>query len=636
MTLFKQISVLVVCGFVLLYALISADNLKQSGSLLGNQLQSAAQDTATVLGVSITTTQAMSDVAQLETLLNTVFDSGYYSHISLARQSGEIVFEKHRDLNADGVPSWFVNLVDIYPATASANIMQGWTPAGELKITLHPGFAYRDLYQRLVSTLIWFSSIFIVILCLLWVLLHSLLKPLSAIERQANSAEENRFERLDVRSRTLEFTKIISALNRLTANAQRVYFDQQSTLKELNKVRFQDPLTGLKNRRYMMGELDRMAAEDTAFVGCLFLLKLEDVAELRARQAYEEADSRVLNFVSILQAVFEEDTEFAAGRISEDEFLVLVGQPWSDIQIKVDQLIEQTLQSESCSDIEVSACELGVGEKAGELLAKLDLALAQVESRSSSRCQFISSQDRTLPSGKGEWRSWFEAQLEAQGFFLVAQSVYDRQEKVVHRELFIRAYHDNLGEISASTFMPMANSLELTGEVDRSVFAMLMRVPELRRQTKMAVNLSSSSIISADTAQHIDALLDAYKTSPGCLCFEIAHSLWLKHPKECRQLTDKVHAAGQSLGVDHFSLDWSVDFLRELKPEYIKLNANILDELSSDNSAGGYRALRNLTLSLNIQLIAVGIDDQALLARLQALSLDGMQGNLLGQPGKLT
>lgn len=635
MTLFKQISLLIVSGFILLYVLLSLDSLKQSGSVLNNQLRSSAQDTATVLGVSITTTGAMSDSAQMETLLNTVFDSGYYSHINLLSMDGATLFEKSRDLSAEGVPSWFAGLVDIYPSTGTAKIMQGWAPAGELNITLHPGFVYRDLYDRSISTLIWFSSTFVIILSLLWVFLHSLLKPLSEMERQAKSAEENRFERLDLSSKTIEFKRIIGALNRLSVNAQRVYFDQQVTLKELNVLRFQDPLTGLKNRRYMMSELDRMASEDSAFVGCLFLVKLEEVADLRARQAYEQADEKVMRFASLISKTFEGAGGFAVGKISDDEFLVLVENTWSDTETLLNKLIDTSKSSDNVPSVQIAGCELGRGEAASDLLSKLDLALAQAESDSSTHLQFIEAQDPDLPSGKSEWRAWFEKKIEQREFFLAAQSVFDKQEKVLHRELFIRAREEGKDDMPASTFMPMAASLNLASVLDGEVFTMLCDVPEMRRETCMSVNLSDASVVTPEIINKIDVLLEAYKDKPATLCFEIAHVLWLKYPKESRVLADKVRDAGQLIGVDHFALDWSIDFLRDLQPEYIKLNALLLDDLASVESASGYRALRNLTYSLNIKLIAVGIDDPSLHTRLQALSLDGLQGNLLAKSARL-
>ena len=90
MTLFRQIAVLVSIGFVLLLAIISIDSLRQSTSLLREQLESTVQDAATVLAISMSTTQNSEDTAAVETLFNAVFDSGYYSDIRLVATDGRL------------------------------------------------------------------------------------------------------------------------------------------------------------------------------------------------------------------------------------------------------------------------------------------------------------------------------------------------------------------------------------------------------------------------------------------------------------------------------------------------------------------------------------------------------------------
>ena len=57
----------------------------------------------------------------------------------------------------------------------------------------------------------------------------------------------------------------------------------------------------------------------------------------------------------------------------------------------------------------------------------------------------------------------------------------------------------------------------------------------------------------------------------------------------------------------------------------------VLDEISGEAVSAAYQALRTLTRTLDIQLIAVGVDDQALYERLQRLNIDAAQGNLLSQ-----
>jgi len=180
MTLFKQIALLIFFAFLLLFTLVNVDTFQKSGLFLRGQLQTSAQDTATVLGISISQTQSGKDIAALETLFNAVFDSGYYSDIRLVSTDGKIIHQKGRKLEVRGVPNWFISVVPLGQVIGKANVMQGWIPLGQLELTLHPGFAYANLYNNLVTNSLWFLTLFVLSLILIWYILHILLKPLSS------------------------------------------------------------------------------------------------------------------------------------------------------------------------------------------------------------------------------------------------------------------------------------------------------------------------------------------------------------------------------------------------------------------------------------------------------------------------
>ena len=290
-TLFKQIAVLIALGFLLLYLLLSADVMRQSSRGVNDQLQTTVQDTATVLAVAISNTDALNDNSQLETLLNAVFDSGYYSRIRLqTADKQKALFDKRRDLVAQDVPSWFKEVVALKEMTGKAAVMSGWAPVANLEVTLHPGFTYTNLYLQLKSTLIWVFSIFLITLGLLWLFLHSLLKPLRLLERQAQAVQNNDFDTLNDMPRTSELKRIVLAMNRLTTAAKHNFDGQQSALQDSDRLLHRDELTGLKNRRFIMRELQLACTEEARFNGCAALIRLHGVDTLRAKQNYQEAD----------------------------------------------------------------------------------------------------------------------------------------------------------------------------------------------------------------------------------------------------------------------------------------------------------------------------------------------------------
>jgi len=64
--------------------------------------------------------------------------------------------------------------------------------------------------------------------------------------------------------------------------------------------------------------------------------------------------------------------------------------------------------------------------------------------------------------------------------------------------------------------------------------------------------------------------------------------------------------------------------------DYVKVNAKTLHEMSRNDMSAGYQALRTITDTLDIRIIAVAVDSQKVYDELKSLGIDTMQGNFLG------
>jgi len=177
MTLFKQIALLVSVVFFIFVLATTIGNFRRLSEFLEGQLQTSAQDMATTLGISISNSAASQDEASLAVLFNSVFDSGYYTRIELIDMAGHTVHKKEQKISIRKVPDWFISLVPLREATGTSRIQQGWTPIGELLITVHPGFIYVSLYQSLKVTVLWAVLLFIAGMVLLWFYCIKLCSP---------------------------------------------------------------------------------------------------------------------------------------------------------------------------------------------------------------------------------------------------------------------------------------------------------------------------------------------------------------------------------------------------------------------------------------------------------------------------
>ena len=88
---------------------------------------------------------------------------------------------------------------------------------------------------------------------------------------------------------------------------------------------------------------------------------------------------------------------------------------------------------------------------------------------------------------------------------------------------------------------------------------------------------------------------------------------------------------GHQFGIDHLDVNSPMQTLQDMQPDYVKVSARLLEDLSHSESSGAYQALRTLTTALDIKMIAVGVDTSELSDYLIELGVEGLQGHLLGK-----
>ena len=642
MTLFKQIALLVSTMFLLLASIIVINDLKRTGTFMQGQLQTTAQDMTTTLGIAIGNLPSAADQATLEVLFNSVFDSGYYSSIKLVAVDGSIIHEKSQQLNIDGIPEWFLQLVSLSPAQGSTQVMQGWSQLGQLTLILHPGYAYSGLYDSLLSTLKWFVLIFACAIIVLWLLLHYLLLPLQRVKEQADSIHKNKFVQQDKLPATSELKSVVKAMNDMVSKVQSVFSDQENTIGRYHKLLYTDKLTGLANRRFMLDHLNQALSQESSFHGSLGVIKLVNFDQLRERQGYQVSDELIQQLALMLNDKHADLSAEKIARLSDEELSFLIAADddsvvefIQSIFTEIKKLPDFNKISEDCFVVAgVSAIEEGFST--GDLLSGIDYCLSLATSEGPFAVEQKVSTNLDLPKGQMQWRSWLDDILRDERFFLVGQSAVDQDKSAVQKELFIRAKNEQGQIIPASAFMPMASRLGLAIEIDKAVFKLVSSSSTTNIRIPLAVNLSASFFELVEAQKEFNQLLQDSRTKGLQLCIEASHHILNQHPEMCNQISERVKKHGHQFGLDNFDLSLSLQLLKSTQFDYIKINAKTLSDMDSEESTSGYQALKTLTNTLDIQVIAVAVDSEMLFNQLQKMGIQVMQGNYLNESELVT
>jgi len=635
MTLFKQIAILVTLLYFVLASIIVANDFKNAGVFMQGQLETTAQDMVTTLGIAISNHPSGDEPSTLEVLFNSVFDSGYYSNIELISVDGNVIHKKTQSIAINGVPEWFINLVSLKAATGSTQVIKGWSQLGQLNLTIHPGFAYSSLYQTLVSTIKWFCGFFVVAIILLWILLRYLLLPLTRVRDQADSIHNNKFVLQDNIPVTLELRSVVIAMNRMVSKIQSVFSEQEKTLDEYQNMLYVDQFTGIGNRRFMIDLIKNSMSEGSSFHGCLGIIKLVNFGELKEKQGFKVTDMVVTLLVKNLQEKHNDMFADKIARLSDDEFAILLS---ADDDSLIDFIQSVFNQFKHQGDVKTygdsfymvaGVSSLDSKSNVGDLLANVDYCLTMADDSGPYTVKKNVSTQFDLPQGKMQWRAWLNDAIETDKLFLVGQKAMDLNSKAMQKEMFVRLKNEHNQILPASAFMPMATGLGMSFEIDKAVLKLASNLKPDIDKVPIALNLSAAFFDLPSAIDVLDDLLLDSQKNKSSYCFEASHHVLQQHTEMCGNISEKVRALGHQFGLDNLDFSQSLQILQTTRFDYVKISAQTLCDMNKNKSNSAYQALKTITDTLDIDMIAVGVDSQDIYDQIQQLGIGLMQGNFL-------
>ncbi|MCG3717256.1 diguanylate cyclase, partial [Aliarcobacter butzleri] len=166
MSLFKQVSIVLIFIFFILFTLIVGLSFNIMKESTKKSLYENVQNSVTSLSLSIT--NAGEDESTIKTVINASFDNGNYEKIIFKNMQEEVVYEVQKELKIDeNIPQWFINFVDIEEISALATISNGWNVLGVLEIYGDRAIFYEQTYaiftKLIVSLLISFAILLVVL-----------------------------------------------------------------------------------------------------------------------------------------------------------------------------------------------------------------------------------------------------------------------------------------------------------------------------------------------------------------------------------------------------------------------------------------------------------------------------------------
>jgi EAL domain-containing protein (putative c-di-GMP-specific phosphodiesterase class I) len=153
-------------------------------------------------------------------------------------------------------------------------------------------------------------------------------------------------------------------------------------------------------------------------------------------------------------------------------------------------------------------------------------------------------------------------------------------------------------------------------------------------EISVSVNVSTRDLHDRHLPETVAMLLSLTETPAQALTIEITESGIMRDPDRCLDVLDRLAAQGVQLSVDDFGTGYSsLAYLERLPVTEVKVDKSFVQRMEkAPDDATVIRATVVLAHDLSLTVVAEGVEDAAVWARLAHLGVDVIQGFLLGRP----
>ncbi|WP_051341020.1 ammonium transporter [Azospirillum halopraeferens] len=411
-----------------------------------------------------------------------------------------------------------------------------------------------------------------------------------------------------------------------------------------------DAVTGLPNRRLFLDRLSRaieQAGRDGRQVGLMFLDldRFKDVNDTLGHKAGDELLVRVAD--AVRGCVRSSDT---VARLGGDEFTVLLtnltdAAALDHVARKIVAAVARPVVLEG-GEVQVST-SVGAAlfpehaDDADDLLRKADAALYQAKTRGRNTHQLFTEELDRHTRQRRDFETRFARALQEGELFMVYQPQVDLATRTVFGvEALVRWRSPDHGLVGPDVFVGLAEELGLAIRlgtyVIHRVCADVARL-DARGMGHLRVSVNVSVKQLADGAALEETLVAACREhgiDPDRLTVELTENSLLASEDRAVPLLERLNARGIAVALDDFGKGYSsLSRLKRLPVQEIKIDREFVEALPDDEDDRVLvAAMIAMARSMEIDVVAEGVETEDQAACLEALGCAKAQGYLFGRP----
>jgi PAS domain S-box-containing protein len=419
-----------------------------------------------------------------------------------------------------------------------------------------------------------------------------------------------------------------------------------------------DSLTGLANRRLFKERLDRAitdAAANGTMVALLFLdldrfKRINDTLGHSAgdqllRTVADRLRDRVRGSDVVGRPEGEGDPDPPVSRLGGDEFTVLLSQitdpeDAGDVAKRILEALPEPITVDGHEIWTTASIGIAVypmdGEDVEALLKHADTAMYHAKERQRNSFHFFSKSMNAALVRKLSLESRLRDALRGDEFRLHYQPRLDlRTGRMIGMEALIRWEHPDLGVVSPKEFIPVTEEAGLINQIGSWVLCAACAQTKAwgdagHSRLCVSVNVSSRQFSYRDITESVAKALRESGLDPHDLELEITESVMIRDDEATALTLRDLRAMGVRVALDDFGTGYSsLSYLTRFPLDTLKMDLAFIRDVATDPSAAGVvTGVIAMAHSLNLRVVAEGVDSEDQAKVLRQMDCDEVQGFL--------
>jgi len=422
--------------------------------------------------------------------------------------------------------------------------------------------------------------------------------------------------------------------------------EEQQSQQRIKQLSLYHGITNLPNRRYFNEQL----AQDILFCGrkrldlALIMVDLHKFKQVNETYGHESGDL-ILNQVGKLLISSLRQSDLVA-HFEGDQYVIILSNiqgPENAAEVAMN-LIKHIQKPINHQDDEIYLdTSIGISmfpndaTEPEELLKKVKIALNDLKSQKRGDYRFYSNQMSELVKKRRFLDSSLHKAVENQEFEVYYQpQVNATTGELIGAEALVRWHHPKHGFISPVDFVPLAEETGLIRPIGEWVLQRACKQTATWREQGlkhivMSVNFSPVQIKKGNMFEVIKDALEMAKLSGEALKVELTESVLMSNVDQTVRMLTQLNDLGVKNALDDFGTGYSsLSYLHKFPLNDLKIDRAFVTNIHQDNSIA--MAIIQLTKSLNLSVIAEGVEGQNQKEELLRLGCERIQGYYYSRP----